>query len=185
LKKKAQELETSLVMNALALDGTSSGEHGVGIHKLVHFILEEANMKEFMRSEYDPTALTLMRAIKGGIDPKGIMNPGTLLPPPSSTNLRPISTTIDTESVEDWIVTPAILSPPAEGDPQLKSVVEGSATKGQSSYILSELKKLGGGLVSAVGLRKEDSEPRPVPDVPILQYREVKEQGWTEKGDGA
>jgi hypothetical protein len=35
LKKKAQELENSLVLNALALDGTSSGEHGVGIHKLV------------------------------------------------------------------------------------------------------------------------------------------------------
>jgi len=35
MKKKAQELESTLVMNALALDGTSSGEHGVGIHKLV------------------------------------------------------------------------------------------------------------------------------------------------------
>ena len=38
LKKKAQELENSLVRNALALDGTSSGEHGVGIHKLVSSI---------------------------------------------------------------------------------------------------------------------------------------------------
>jgi len=35
LKEKAQELETSLVMNAIALDGTCSGEHGVGIHKIV------------------------------------------------------------------------------------------------------------------------------------------------------
>jgi D-lactate dehydrogenase (cytochrome) len=35
MKKKAQELETLLVMNALALDGTCSGEHGIGIHKLV------------------------------------------------------------------------------------------------------------------------------------------------------
>ena len=35
LKKKAHELENSLVINALALDGTSSGEHGVGIHKIV------------------------------------------------------------------------------------------------------------------------------------------------------
>ena len=140
-----------------------------------------------MRSEYDPTALTLMRAIKGGIDPKGIMNPGTLLPPPSSTKLPPISTTIDTESVEDWIVTPGTLSPPAEADPQLKSVVEGSATKRPGARFLNDLRKLGADLVSALGLGKEDSEssPGPVPDVPILQYREVKEQGWTEKGDGA
>lgn len=35
LKKKAKELEEALVMNALALDGTASGEHGVGIHKIV------------------------------------------------------------------------------------------------------------------------------------------------------
>ena len=35
MKKKAHELEDTLVMNALALDGTCSGEHGVGIHKLV------------------------------------------------------------------------------------------------------------------------------------------------------
>ena len=35
LKEKAQELETSLVLNAIALDGTCSGEHGVGIHKIV------------------------------------------------------------------------------------------------------------------------------------------------------
>ena len=35
LKLKAKELENMLVMNALALDGTASGEHGVGIHKIV------------------------------------------------------------------------------------------------------------------------------------------------------
>jgi hypothetical protein len=36
LKKKAEELENLLVMNAIALDGTCSGEHGVGIHKTVY-----------------------------------------------------------------------------------------------------------------------------------------------------
>jgi D-lactate dehydrogenase (cytochrome) len=35
MKKKAQQLESSLVMNAIAMDGTCSGEHGVGIHKIV------------------------------------------------------------------------------------------------------------------------------------------------------
>ena len=35
LRKKAKELEDTVVTNALALDGTSSGEHGVGVHKIV------------------------------------------------------------------------------------------------------------------------------------------------------
>lgn len=35
MKKKAQQLESTLVMNAIAMDGTCSGEHGVGIHKIV------------------------------------------------------------------------------------------------------------------------------------------------------
>jgi len=39
IRKKARELEDSLVLNAIELDGTASGEHGVGIHKLVSFIL--------------------------------------------------------------------------------------------------------------------------------------------------
>ena len=35
LKRQAKELEDTLVTNALAVDGTCSGEHGVGIHKIV------------------------------------------------------------------------------------------------------------------------------------------------------
>jgi len=35
MKKRAQQLENTVVANALAMDGTASGEHGVGIHKLV------------------------------------------------------------------------------------------------------------------------------------------------------
>ena len=35
LKRHAKELEDAVVTNALALDGTCSGEHGVGIHKIV------------------------------------------------------------------------------------------------------------------------------------------------------
>lgn len=38
LKEKAKELEDTVVTNALALDGTCSGEHGVGIHKIVSSI---------------------------------------------------------------------------------------------------------------------------------------------------
>ncbi|QPM91244.1 FAD-binding oxidoreductase [Pseudooceanicola algae] len=52
------------------LRGAFSAEHGVGTHKL-----------NTMARRKDPGALTAMRAIKAALDPKGIMNPGKLLPP--------------------------------------------------------------------------------------------------------
>jgi hypothetical protein len=52
-----------------------------------------------MRSEYDETALTLMRAIKAGVDPKGIMNPGTLLPPARGIIFPPRAATIGFENI--------------------------------------------------------------------------------------
>jgi D-lactate dehydrogenase len=53
----------------LALGGTLSGEHGIGVAK-----------RAFMAAALDPVALDLMRAIKREFDPKGILNPGKLLP---------------------------------------------------------------------------------------------------------
>jgi len=53
----------------LALGGTLSGEHGIGLAK-----------REFMRQALDPVTLELMRAIKAEFDPAGILNPGKLLP---------------------------------------------------------------------------------------------------------
>lgn len=55
-----------------SLDGTLSGEHGIGISK-----------RDFMSRAVDPAALDLMRAIKAQFDPDGILNPGKLLPPAS------------------------------------------------------------------------------------------------------
>lgn len=52
-----------------ALDGTLSGEHGIGLAK-----------REFMPRAVDPVALELMRRIKAQFDPDGILNPGKLLP---------------------------------------------------------------------------------------------------------
>jgi hypothetical protein len=135
-----------------------------------------------MRAEYDPTALTLMRAIKGGIDPRGIMNPGTLLPPPAPLSIPPPSATIDTQSVDDWIVKPGSLTAPVETDQHLKSVVEGTDSTRESGSIMGGLKKIGSGIVGAVGLRKEESDPTAVP---ILTYVEPKGEGWKEEGDGA
>jgi D-lactate dehydrogenase len=53
----------------IALDGTLSGEHGIGLAK-----------RDFMPRALDATALALMRRIKQQFDPDGILNPGKLLP---------------------------------------------------------------------------------------------------------
>lgn len=52
------------------LGGTFSAEHGIGRSKLGS-----------MARRKDPVALDMMRAIKTALDPKGILNPGKLLPP--------------------------------------------------------------------------------------------------------
>ena len=56
---------------ALALGGTLSGEHGIGLSK-----------RDFMARAYDPATLAAMRAVKRALDPDGILNPGKLLPEP-------------------------------------------------------------------------------------------------------
>ena len=57
-----------LVYRALAMEGTSTGEHGVGQGK-----------KKYLGSEYGPEALDLMRRIKQAFDPDGILNPGKII----------------------------------------------------------------------------------------------------------
>jgi D-lactate dehydrogenase len=54
----------------LALDGTLSGEHGIGLAK-----------RDYLTRAIDPATLALMRAIKREFDPRGILNPGKVLPP--------------------------------------------------------------------------------------------------------
>jgi len=53
----------------LALAGSFSAEHGIGLSKL-----------ESMRRRKDPVALDVMRAVKQALDPKGLLNPGKVLP---------------------------------------------------------------------------------------------------------
>ena len=53
----------------IALQGTLSGEHGIGLVK-----------REFMPLAVESQALDLMRSVKAAFDPDGIMNPGKLLP---------------------------------------------------------------------------------------------------------
>ena len=63
---EAQRLNERLVHRALALDGTVTGEHGVGCGKI-----------DFMLAEHGD-AMSVMRAIKSAIDPHDIMNPGKI-----------------------------------------------------------------------------------------------------------
>ncbi len=61
----AERLSEQMVHRALRLQGTCSGEHGVGLHKM-GYLVEEAG---------EP-AVAMMRAIKAALDPHNIMNPG-------------------------------------------------------------------------------------------------------------
>jgi D-lactate dehydrogenase len=54
----------------IALGGTLSGEHGIGLMK-----------RDYLARAIDPPTLALMRAIKKEFDPKGILNPGKIFPP--------------------------------------------------------------------------------------------------------
>ncbi len=66
-RERAERLNHQLVTRALAMGGTCTGEHGVGIHKM-GFLLDEAGAG----------AVDMMRAIKRALDPQNILNPGKI-----------------------------------------------------------------------------------------------------------
>lgn len=66
------ELLDRLAARAIAMDGTCTGEHGIGQGK-IDYLAEEAGI----------TGLDTMRAIKQALDPLGILNPGKLFAAPS------------------------------------------------------------------------------------------------------
>jgi D-lactate dehydrogenase (cytochrome) len=65
--EQAWALDKKIVARALALGGSCSGEHGVGIGK-----------REFLEQEHGAETLAVMRQIKTALDPRGIMNPGKI-----------------------------------------------------------------------------------------------------------
>jgi len=67
--QESERLNEQLVSMAIAADGTCTGEHGIGLHKM-----------DFMRQEHGDDALALMWAIKKAYDPDNILNPGKVLP---------------------------------------------------------------------------------------------------------
>jgi D-lactate dehydrogenase (cytochrome) len=66
---EAHRLNERMVLRALAMGGTCSGEHGIGYGKM-----------KFLEAEHGP-ALDVMRAIKAALDPDNLMNPGKIVAP--------------------------------------------------------------------------------------------------------
>ena len=65
---RAKALLERLVARALAMDGTCTGEHGVGQGKM-----------KYLKAEHGEPALAVMRALKKALDPRDILNPGKIV----------------------------------------------------------------------------------------------------------
>jgi D-lactate dehydrogenase (cytochrome) len=63
----AERLSFQMVQRAIAMEGTCTGEHGIGLHK-IGFLLDEAGAG----------SVELMRTIKRALDPRNIFNPGKI-----------------------------------------------------------------------------------------------------------
>ncbi|CAK9160831.1 unnamed protein product [Ilex paraguariensis] len=69
-QKEAERLNQFMVHTALSMEGTCTGEHGVGTGKM-----------KYLEQELGIEALQTMKRIKAALDPNNIMNPGKLIPP--------------------------------------------------------------------------------------------------------
>jgi D-lactate dehydrogenase (cytochrome) len=68
--KEAKRLGERLVRRALAMGGTSTGEHGIGMGKI-----------KYLEEEHGAGAVKMMRALKRALDPENRMNPGKVVEP--------------------------------------------------------------------------------------------------------
>ncbi|MCZ4279313.1 FAD-binding protein [Kiloniella laminariae] len=66
---RAARVNTAMVEMAIDLGGTCTGEHGVGLGK-----------RKYLVREHGEGAVGVMRRVKMALDPKGILNPGKILP---------------------------------------------------------------------------------------------------------
>ncbi|MDY7509052.1 FAD-binding oxidoreductase [Ralstonia wenshanensis] len=65
--EEAERINQRIVARAIAMDGTCTGEHGVGLHKM-----------DFLIAEHGNDAIDVMRSVKQALDPKHILNPGKI-----------------------------------------------------------------------------------------------------------
>jgi D-lactate dehydrogenase (cytochrome) len=66
---RGEEFMHRLVERAQAMDGTCTGEHGIGQGK-----------QKYLKAELGPEAIEAMRALKKALDPLNILNPGKIVP---------------------------------------------------------------------------------------------------------
>lgn len=67
--QECERINANLVHRAIAMDGTCTGEHGIGLHKMA-----------FMESEHGEAGVDVMRAIKRALDPNNVLNPAKVIP---------------------------------------------------------------------------------------------------------
>ena len=65
---RAEAVNERMVTRAIAMNGTCTGEHGVGLHKI-----------DFLVQEHGEAAIEVMRSIKHSLDPNNILNPGKII----------------------------------------------------------------------------------------------------------
>lgn len=68
-RRRAESLRAEFLQLTLALGGTLTAEHGIGLTK-----------RDELWREQSPELIELQRAVKQAFDPRGIMNPGKVLP---------------------------------------------------------------------------------------------------------
>jgi len=67
--EEAAWISRRVVERAIAMEGTCTGEHGIGLGK-----------KKYLVAEHGEVAVEVMRALKVALDPRNLLNPGKVLP---------------------------------------------------------------------------------------------------------
>lgn len=68
--EEAAWISQRVVERAIAMEGTCTGEHGIGLGK-----------RKYLPLEHGDVAVDVMRTIKHALDPNNLLNPGKILPP--------------------------------------------------------------------------------------------------------